>query len=215
MSFSKKIAHFRKLYPSSPFMEKDLIKNPYDQLSMWLEEAFQVGDEEPNAMALATASTAGKPSSRMVLIKEIFPEGLLFFTNYESRKARELIENPYASGTLFWKKLVRQVCIEGSISKISREASEEYFINRPRGHQLGSWVSKQGAVIDSREVLEKELERLEKKYEGRPIPLPPFWGGFCLRPVRFEFWQGQPNRLHDRFLFTLQDDTWHIHRLAP
>lgn len=190
-------------------------KNPIDQFHEWLEEAIHAHILEPNAMVLATANKEGRPSSRTVLLKKYDASGLIFFTNTESRKAKELQENPYASATFLWKEIHRQVCIDAKVEKISHDDTASYFASRPRGSQLGAWASKQGTILSSREELDKEFQRLDTLYHDQEIPLPPFWGGFKMIPYQFNFWQGRLNRLHDRFMYLLQEDTWEIFRLSP
>ncbi len=171
---------------------------------------------DPNAMVLATVDGIGQPSARTVLLKGVDAAGFTFFTNYQSRKGRELENNPNAALVFYWPKLERQVCISGSVTRLPREASEAYFHSRPRGSQLGAWASAQSTVIPSRKVLEDAERRLEREYAGRTIPLPPFWGGYLLAPNRLEFWQGRASRLHDRFEFTRNGDgTWTLNRLSP
>ena len=172
---------------------------------------------EPNAMTLATADKLGHPSSRIVLLKKVDERGFTFFTNYESRKGRELAENPNVSLVLFWPQLERQICIAGTVEKVSRAESEQYFNSRPKGSRLAAWVSSQSEAIVNRAVLEEKLaEARAPKYPGEIVPLPPYWGGYCLSPTRIEFWQGRPNRLHDRFQYLRQpDQSWLIERLSP
>ncbi|HZI31139.1 MAG TPA: pyridoxamine 5'-phosphate oxidase [Candidatus Binatia bacterium] len=168
-----------------------------------------------NAMTLATADKNGKPSTRTVLLKSVDERGFIFFTNYGSRKGRELAENPNAALTFFWPELERQVCVTGTVTKLPVEESETYFKSRPRGSQIGAWASNQSEPIPNRAVLEAQWRELEKKFP-HDVPLPPNWGGFILRPERIEFWQGRPSRLHDRFSYTRQPDgSWKIERLAP
>ncbi|MEY4916556.1 MAG: pyridoxine 5-phosphate oxidase [Verrucomicrobiota bacterium] len=168
-----------------------------------------------NAMTLATVDSAGKPSTRTVLLKTVDERGFIFFTNYDSRKGRELAENPNAALTFFWSDLERQVCVAGTVTKLPVAESENYFKSRPRGSQIGAWASKQSEAVPDRAALEAEWRELEKKFPG-DVPLPPNWGGFILRPERIEFWQGRPSRLHDRFSYTRQTDgAWKIERLAP
>lgn len=168
-----------------------------------------------NAMTLATVDKDGKPSTRTVLLKSVDERGFVFFTNYDSRKGRELAENPNAALTFFWSDLERQVCVAGSVSKLPVAESEAYFQSRPRGSQLAAWASEQSAVVPDRATLEAKWRELEKKFPGA-IPLPPNWGGFVLRPERIEFWQGRPSRLHDRFSYSRnQDGAWKLERLAP
>jgi pyridoxamine 5'-phosphate oxidase len=168
-----------------------------------------------NAMTLATVDKDGKPSTRTVLLKSVDARGFVFFTNYDSRKGRELAENPHAALTFFWSDLERQVCVAGSVSKLPVAESEAYFQSRPRGSQLAAWASEQSAVVPDRATLEAKWRELEKKFPGA-IPLPPNWGGFVLRPERIEFWQGRPSRLHDRFSYSRnQDGAWKLERLSP
>lgn len=168
-----------------------------------------------NAMTLATADRNGKPSTRTVLLKSVDDRGFVFFTNYGSRKGRELAENPNAALTFFWPEMERQVCVAGTVTKLPEEESEAYFQSRPRGSRIAAWASSQSEPIPNREFLEATWRELEKKFP-RDVPLPPNWGGFILRPERIEFWQGRPSRLHDRFSYTRQPDgSWKIERLAP
>lgn len=205
----------RKEY-HSPILERKMLKeSPFDQFHKWFDEAVQAGVVEPNAMTLSTATKEGKPSSRTVLLKGFSSAGLLYFTNYESRKARETAENPHAVALFLWKEMERQVSIEGTVEKASRGDSEKYFARRPRENQLSAWTSHQDRVIENREVLEREYKELEKEYEGQPIPCPPFWGGFLLKPTHFDFWQGGERRLHDRFQYTPEGENWKIERLSP
>ena len=170
---------------------------------------------DTNAMTLATVDQDGKPSTRTVLLKSVDERGFIFFTNYDSRKGRDLAENPNAALTFFWAELERQVCVAGTVTKLPMAESEAYFRSRPRGSQLAAWVSNQSEMVPDRAVLEAKWREQEKKFPG-DIPLPPNWGGFVLRPERIEFWQGRPSRLHDRFSYARQaDGSWNIERLAP
>lgn len=209
------IQHLRKNYRLASFDRKDLAPNPLDQFKIWFQDAMNAQVDEPNAMSLATATREGRPSLRMVLLKQFGEDGFIFFTNYESRKAKELAENPYASCNLFWRELERQVCIEGKVEKVPIETSEKYFSERPRGSQLGTWASKQDSIIESRAVLEQEYQRKAQQYLGNSIPLPEFWGGFMIRPERYEFWQGREDRLHDRFQYIKVGSDWQVDRLSP
>jgi pyridoxamine 5'-phosphate oxidase len=208
------LADLRKDYRLKRLHEGDLEQDPTDQFKAWLDEALGAQVLEPNAMTLATVSAAGRPSARTVLLKGLDEAGFVFHTNYQSRKAAELEANPYAALVFTWLELERQVRVEGAVSKISREASEAYFRNRPRGSQLGAWVSRQSSVIAGYEVLEEALAALERRFPDE-VPLPPFWGGYRLKPDAVEFWQGRPNRLHDRLRYERQDEGWEIRRLAP
>ena len=205
----------RKEYSLITLRKRDVKDNPIDQLRHWMDEAVQSEIPEANAMSLATSTKEGKPSVRTVLAKSIDDRGIVFFSNYESRKAQDLEENPYAAMNVWWKEMERQVCIEGAIEKISREESEEYFHSRSRGSCIGAWASKQSSVLESRETLEEQYCAMESRYPGDEIPTPPFWGGYLFVPTSMEFWQGRPKRLHDRILYTRNDDSWEICRLSP
>jgi len=210
------IADLRRQYTLTGLHERDLDPNPFKQFEKWFQQALSAELLDTNAMTLATASREGKPSARVMLLKDFDETGFVFFTNYASRKGRELDENPYAASVFFWAELERQVRINGKVSRISREESEEYFHSRPAGNQLGAWASYQSEVIGEPAELENRMKELESRYEGRTIPMPPNWGGFLLSPDTFEFWQGRPNRLHDRLRYTLlAEGQWRIERLSP
>ncbi|HUL51447.1 MAG TPA: pyridoxamine 5'-phosphate oxidase [Candidatus Nitrosotalea sp.] len=209
------LADLRKDYMMGGLRRADLDPDPIAQFKRWLKEALDAKLPEPTAMTLATADRKGRPSGRIVLLKGVDERGFLFFSNYESRKGRELAENPNAALVLHWIELERQVRISGSVARLSRAESEEYFKTRPLGHRLGSWVSKQSQRVANRAVLEERLRQIQAKYPGDDIPLPPYWGGYVLSPTEIEFWQGRVNRLHDRFLFTKQPSGWLIERLSP
>jgi pyridoxamine 5'-phosphate oxidase len=232
------IADLRREYNLAGLRRADLDDDPIVQFRSWFEQAsgarasgrlrqlcigiykslLQIkGAEEIdiNAATLATADREGRPSTRVVLLKGLDARGFIFFTNYESRKGRELAENPNAALTVYWPGQERQVCIAGIVSKLAREESEAYFKTRPRGSQLAAWASTQSDVIESRDVLEGRWKTLEVKYPDA-IPMPPYWGGYVLAPDRIEFWQGRPSRLHDRFRYQRQPDkSWRIERLCP
>ena len=209
------IADIRKSYSLAGLRRADLDASPVRQFQKWLGDAIQAQLLEPTAMTLATADPAGRPSARVVLLKAVDDRGFVFYTNYRSRKARELAKNPNASMVAFWAELERQVRVNGTVDRVSRAESDAYFGSRPRGHQLGAWVSSQSEVVGGRAVLEERLKEFEARYPGT-VPLPEFWGGYVLSPVELEFWQGRPNRLHDRFRYLKQPDaTWRIDRLAP
>jgi pyridoxamine 5'-phosphate oxidase len=196
----------------------DLNPHPIEQFRQWFQEASEavpVDWFEANAMALATSSPTGEVSCRIVLLKEIEEGGLVFFTNYESRKGRNISENPRAAVVIHWPHLARQVRVEGGVSRVDRETSASYFYSRPRGSQISAAISKQSGVIPNRKSLEQLAEQLASQHEEQPVPLPDNWGGYRLTPNRFEFWQGRENRLHDRFMYTRDDDQWQIDRLAP
>jgi pyridoxamine 5'-phosphate oxidase len=210
------LADLRKDYTMSGLLEKDLARDPFRQFDKWFQEAEAAKLVEPNAMTLATASRDGRPSARTVLLKGVDGRGFVFYTNYESRKGRDLAENPRASLLLPWIGLERQVIIEGPLAKLSREESAAYFHSRPRASQLGAWVSQQSSIITGRAALEDAMKALEKKHAGAEIPLPPAWGGYRLSPESVEFWQGRRSRLHDRLRYRREaGGEWLIERLAP
>lgn len=193
------------------------VHNPFETLDEWISLAAAAGIADPNAMTLSTLSTDGlRPSSRVVLFKGVESKGLAFYTNYRSRKGQELETHPVASAVFFWHNLAKQVRVEGKIIRLSREQSEAYFATRPRESQIGAWASMQSTEIISREYLEEKVKDLTQKYKNQSIPCPPHWGGFALIPERFEFWIGNPARLHDRHLLILQKDgSWKQSRLSP
>src|SRR5581483_3471878 len=210
------VADIRREYSLAGLRRADLDANPVAQFQKWLEQAAKVLTEKEldvNAATLATADKSGKPSSRIVLLKGLDARGFVFFTNYDSRKGRELLENPNASLTFYWPELERQICGAGIVEKISRDESEDYFKSRPRGSQLSAWASNQSDVVADRAALEAKWNEMEKKFPNA-VPLPPNWGGFVLKPQRIEFWQGRASRLHDRFQYTRQkNDSWKLERL--
>jgi pyridoxamine 5'-phosphate oxidase len=210
------LADLRREYTKGGLRRTDLDVNPLVQFQKWFEQALTAQLLEPSAMTLATTDKAGQPSSRIVLLKGADERGFTFFTNYESRKGRELTDNPRAALTFYWAELERQVCVAGEVTKTSRAESEKYFGMRPRGSQLGACVSRQSVVVPDRDFLEKRLAELEREFEGTDVKTPAYWGGFLLAPSRIEFWQGRPNRLHDRFQYSKQpDNSWRIDRLSP
>lgn len=196
-------------------IESRIDENPYMQFSHWFNEMLKSDIIEPNAMILATATAKGIPSVRTVLLKQYNENGFVFYTNYESRKARDLYENPYAEILFLWLNLERQVRISGKIEKVSEKESDDYFHSRPIDSQLSAWASKQSAEIPGRDYLEKKFNEYSEKYKGGKVPLPPFWGGFRLIPDRFEFWQSRERRLHDRILYRWKNGSWEIVRLSP
>jgi pyridoxamine 5'-phosphate oxidase len=208
------ISGLRKEYSNLTLRRKDLYLNPFDQFKTWFTETVESHILEPTAMQLTTC-LGDRPSIRTVLLKKIDEHGFTFFSHYTSRKGKELEANPHAAALFLWKELERQVVIEGVVEKIPQEETEKYFSSRPRTSQLGALASPQSTVIASREVLEEKYTELRELYEGKKIPFPPMWGGFKLLPNRFEFWQGRPFRLHDRFQYVLKNGTWSIDRLAP
>jgi pyridoxamine 5'-phosphate oxidase len=213
-----KIADIRREYSLAGLRRADLDANPVAQFQKWFEQAAKVFAQKEidvHAATLATADRNGKPSARIILLKGLDERGFIFFTNYGSRKGRELADNPNAALTFYWAELERQICIAGVVEKISREESENYFKSRPRGSRLAALASNQSDVVADRAALEKRWNELAAKFPG-DVPLPPHWGGFVLHPERIEFWQGRPSRLHDRFSYTWQaDGSWKIERLAP
>jgi len=195
---------------------RDLDPNPIKQFGNWFTAAIEAGIRDVNAMSLATATADGRPSVRIVLLKEFDHDGFVFFTNYQSEKGRQLEANPHAALAFYWIELDRQIRVSGTVEKTSHGESERYFHSRPPGSQLGAWASRQSEVLDARRVLDARMAEITERFADKPIPLPPHWGGFRLKPDTIEFWQGRPDRLHDRFRYTLQSNgTWLIDRLAP
>jgi pyridoxamine 5'-phosphate oxidase len=233
------IADLRREYNLTGLRRRDLEADPIDQFKRWFEQALGArasgrirkffiklykklllasGAEllDLTAMTLATADKQGRPSARIVLLKGVDQRGFIFFTNYESRKGQELADNPQAALVLYWPEQERQVCIAGKISRLPPAESDAYFRTRPHGSRLAAWASTQSATVKDREALEEKWKQLEARYAEGEIPRPPFWGGYLLTPMRMEFWQGRPNRLHDRFRYSRQpDQTWLIDRLSP
>ena len=233
------IADLRREYNLTGLRRRDLEVDPIVQFKKWFDQArgarasgrirkfciklykkllLASGAEllDLTAMTLATADKQGRPSARVVLLKGVDQRGFIFYTNYESRKGQELAENPQAALVLYWPEQERQVCIAGEISQLPPVESDAYFRTRPHGSRLAAWASKQSSIVKDRAVLEERWRQLEAQYANKEIPRPPFWGGYLLSPARMEFWQGRPNRLHDRFRYTRQpDDTWLIERLSP
>ena len=195
--------------------EETVGAEPFRLFDSWYREAREAGLYLPESMTLATSTPEGSPSARLVLLKRHDERGFVFFTNYESRKAAELAENPRAALAIHWPILQRQVRIEGSVEKTSEEDSFAYFRTRPRGSRIGAWASPQSSVIDARGQLEQKVAEFEARFPGDDVPLPPYWGGYRLLPARIEFWQGRANRLHDRFRFIRDGDAWTVERLAP
>ncbi len=233
------IAELRREYNLGGLSRSELAANPIAQFNKWFDDArgaraggrvrkFCVGlyklllmaagreAVEANAMTLATADEAGRPSARVVLLKGVDERGFIFFTSYESRKGQELARNPQAALVFYWAELERQVCIAGSVSKLQPDESRAYFQSRPRGSRLAAWASRQSQVVRDRLALEEKWKEVEAQYPSREIPMPPYWGGYVLSPTRLEFWQGRPNRLHDRFVYTKQPgNSWQVERLSP
>ena len=233
------IADVRREYNLTGLRRSDLDADPIGQFKKWFDQAsgarasgrirkfciklykallMASGAElmDLTAMTLATADKQGRPSARIVLLKGVDQRGFVFYTNYDGRKGHELAENPQAALVFYWPEQERQVCVAGEVSKLPPQESDAYFQSRPRGSRLGAWASHQSAVVRDRAALEAQWNQMETQYAGQEIPRPPHWGGYLLCPARIEFWQGRPNRLHDRFRYTCQPDkTWHIERLSP
>ncbi|MDF0717522.1 pyridoxamine 5'-phosphate oxidase [Muricauda sp. 334s03] len=213
----KDLGDYRKSYEKSELTEASVKENPLEQFQKWFHETeASDGVDEPNAMTVSTIGLDGFPKSRVVLMKKFTFEGFIFYTNYQSEKGRAIEANPSVCLSFFWPNMERQVIIKGKAEKIAENLSDGYFESRPHGSQLGAVVSDQSEVVPSREYLEGKLKELEQEYEGKEVPRPQYWGGYLVRPISIEFWQGRPNRLHDRIRYSLQEDyDWKIERLAP
>ncbi len=209
------LADSRREFSRSDLDETTLHADPIAQFGQWFDEVSRADITDANAMTLATADARGEPSARIVLLKDFGPGGFTFYTNYESRKGRDLRENPRAALVFYWKELERQVRINGTTERVGREESERYFESRPLGSRLGAWISEQSRPVPDRHFLEDRLEEIRRRFAGDEVPLPEFWGGYRLRPGVIEFWQGRPNRLHDRILYTREHEGWKRERLAP
>jgi pyridoxamine 5'-phosphate oxidase len=209
------LARMRRDYEERGLSKADLLADPLEQFRLWFAEASRAPLQEPNAMTLATVDGSGQPAARTVLLKGIDKRGLVFYTNLDSRKARELAANPKAALLFWWPPHARQVRFEGAIEPVEDVESDAYFATRPRGSQIGAWASAQSSVIADRVALEAAEQKVAERFAGGPVPRPPFWGGYRLVPERIEFWQGRTNRLHDRLRYTRDGELWRIERLAP
>ncbi len=211
----KKLFDFREEYKTGELNESGVKANPIEQFQLWLQAAIDSKIPEPNAMTIATCTANGKPSARVVLLKEINKSGFVFFTNYLSRKGRELLENPFAALVFDWHSIERQVRVEGRVERLPVHDSDTYFNERPREAQIGAWSSQQSKILNNREELEQRQVSFEEKFNNRKIFRPSNWGGFILLPATIEFWQGRPGRLHDRLVYLRTEEGWTLHRLAP
>ena len=212
------LSDMRMQYVRGSLTAEDLGGDPLAAVRLWIDEAANEGTVEPNAMALATADGAGRPSLRFVLCKGVDARGLTFYTNFESRKGRELTARPWAAATFWWDRMERQVRLEGAVARVAAAEADAYFASRPHGSRVGAWASPQSTVVTDRTVLERMVDEVASTYpEGSEVPRPPFWGGFRIEPVRIEFWQGRANRVHDRIAFERSDveSNWKSARLAP
>ncbi len=213
---NRDLHNYRKSYEKGELLLKNSAENPFTQFKTWFQEVEDAGGvAEPNAMTLATLGTDGFPKARIVLLKEYDDEGFVFYTNYESEKGRSLAQHSQAGISFFWPNLERQVIIKGTVDKVSAERSNAYFNARPKDSQLGALVSDQSRVISDRSVLEDKMELLKAEYQDKTVHRPDHWGGFILKPISIEFWQGRPSRLHDRIRYKKENDSWNKQRLAP
>ena len=211
----KDLSNYRKSYEKSELLESSISKNPFELFAKWFQEAEEIGgSEEINAMTISTIGLDGFPKNRVVLLKQFTSEGFVFFTNYESEKGKAIAENPNVCLSFFWQNSERQVIIKGIAEKTSEKVSDDYFHSRPTGSQLGAVASHQSEVISGREILENKIQQLEDQFVGKEIQRPEYWGGYLIKPIEIEFWQGRANRLHDRIRFQLQNFEWKMDRLS-
>lgn len=215
MHLSTNPADIRKAYALHELDEQSVAHDPFKQFNLWWQEVLNAGIDEPNALTLATADKQGRPEARTVLLKGFDAAGFIFYTNYESAKAHHLTENPFCSLLFFWKELERQVRMVGAAEKVSAEETAEYFNSRPEGSRIGAWASPQSRVVADKGWLEKNYRDYEEKFQEGAIPVPAHWGGYRVIPERIEFWQGRPNRMHDRIQYRKKAGQWIIERLAP
>lgn len=211
----KKLHKMRREYDSGALQEQEMAADPMEMFARWLEEAIAAGIDEPNAMTLATATPEGKPSARVVLLKEMTRNGFTFFTNYRSRKGEELRLNPYAALVFDWHEMARQVRIEGAVEQLPPDESDAYYLSRPENARIGAWTSPQSRVVADRGELDALQREVEQRFAQEPLPRPDHWGGYLMRPERIEFWQGRPNRMHDRLVYEKNEEEWSLQRLAP
>jgi pyridoxamine 5'-phosphate oxidase len=211
------LSNYRKSYEKNELLEANLPKNPMELFDIWFKEVEDLKTtEEVNAMTIATIGLDGFPKSRVVLLKNVSENGFVFYTNYDSEKGKAILKNPKVCLSFFWQNMERQVIIKGNAEKVTEEMATQYFNSRPVGSQLGAVVSHQSEIIPNRNFLEVNLKKLEQEFENKPIPKPEFWGGFIVKPISIEFWQGRPNRLHDRIRYELQEKlNWKMDRLSP
>lgn len=209
------ISHFRRDYLKSGLKRESLDSDPVKQFAEWLSQARDTDIADPTAMSLATVNAAGRPSQRTVLLKYFDKKGFVFFTNYNSRKAKDIGKNPNVSLLFVWLELERQIMINGTASRITTADSINYFLSRPKDSQIAAWVSNQSSMVSSRSILMQKFQEMKEKFGEGKVPLPSFWGGYRVEPTEFEFWQGRKNRLHDRFCYKRSEDGWDIERLAP
>ena len=211
----KRISDLRREYTLNGLDTADVSPNPIAQFQRWFDDALKAELPEPNAMHVSTVGSDGRPDGRIVLLKDVSDGGFVFYTNYESRKGQDLTERPVAALTFFYPELERQIRVEGRVEKVTAAESDAYFNSRPRGSQIGAWVSNQSRVIADRALLERRQAELEAQFADRPVPRPPHWGGFRVVPDAIEFWQGRPSRLHDRIRYRHEAGNWTLERLSP